>query len=60
MSDTPDVPMKWCTCGKPMYWCGVRAVYVDQSHRSSHTVPHGEGTRRRPHNLNGKGPRTHV
>lgn len=49
------IPDQWCTCGKRMYWCGVREAWVDASHRASHDVPTGNGgrTNRQPHNAHG-------
>lgn len=52
------IPQMWCTCGKQLYWCGVREAYVDGAHRASHDVPVGNGgrTNRQPHNTQGVKP----
>lgn len=53
----PNVPPVWCTCGKRLYWCGVRELWVDGAHRASHDVPTGDPatgrTVRQPHNTQG-------
>ena len=46
----PNIPARWCTCGRRLMWCGVREAWVDTAHRASHD----ENGKRIPHNTAGK------